>query len=156
MHTSFFNRLSSKTLQENYKDQTKAIIVTIDHYTYQTDEGGDHEQDTMPYHHTYVHHQKSKASTSCPSTTRSILSPANLQRVPPHTLPKSPPPSSHGWKKGHLSWLVRAISPGYATGTSKVGLKAPPLAPVANEPGIKAIHVGSVARAGSGTFSPGS
>jgi hypothetical protein len=62
----------------------------------------------------------------------------------------------HWWKKDHLSQLVRIISLGYLTGTSKAGLKPSPLlVPVANEPGLKAIHVGTAARAGLGTFSPG-
>jgi hypothetical protein len=36
-------------------------------------------------HHTYVHHLKPKASTSCPSTTRSILGPALSASIHAHT-----------------------------------------------------------------------
>jgi hypothetical protein len=60
----------------------------------------------------------------------------------------------HWWKKGHQSRFVMAISPDRATGTSKAGLKAFPLVPVANKLGLKAIHLGTAVRAGSGTFSP--
>jgi hypothetical protein len=44
MHTAFFNRLFSKALQEQYKDQTETTILATDRYTYKTDEGGSHEQ----------------------------------------------------------------------------------------------------------------
>jgi hypothetical protein len=42
MHTTFFIRLFTEALQEDYKDQTEATISA----TYR-DEGGDHEQNPV-------------------------------------------------------------------------------------------------------------
>jgi hypothetical protein len=56
-----------------------------DRYTYQTDEGGDHEQSHVPCHHNNAHHLKPTSSTSYPSTAKSILSPTLSTGIHTHS-----------------------------------------------------------------------
>jgi hypothetical protein len=50
MHPDDANNLLSDYTQKSYyyKDQTEAIILVTDLYTYQTVKGGDHEQTLCP------------------------------------------------------------------------------------------------------------